>query len=281
MKMEPTLSIPCPLASWVWDVQYFLADPQPILEFCAHNHVTQLYLSINNYVTDTNYVRLINLCKENGMEAIALSGDSSWVLPGSDGGYLHDLQRVDAINRLCGRGPRFQAIHFDVEPYISPTIQQIPDEKYEPLLVRLLEDARHRLDERGLRLEWDIPAWYTGRYDDIHNCPLAETFFYLCDVVCVMAYRDRPDAQLELSLPNVMLAKKYDKPVMIGCETSNLEEARRSDGNSAVSYFEEGKKYLYWSVEKIHSYVSHVHKPVGFAIHDLNRWMELQADMLP
>lgn len=52
-----------------------------------------------------------------------------------------------------------------------------------------------------------------------------------------MAYSDTAEGQYRVVMPNVEIAKKTGKHLMIGCETMDLDEARREDGNCAISLF--------------------------------------------
>lgn len=62
-----------------------------------------------------------------------------------------------------------------------------------------------------------------------------------------MAYSDTAEGQYRVVMPNVEIAKKTGKHLMIGCETMDLDEARREDGNCAISYFE-GRQNLHVQV---------------------------------
>ncbi|MEG0570845.1 MAG: hypothetical protein RR497_04280 [Oscillospiraceae bacterium] len=278
---EPKLSLKCPVASYIWNVPYYSVDSTSLFDFCARNGVTQLYLAIHDRITNASYINWIKTCNAHGVEAIALVGDGNWVFPQGRSHYLNTMDRLDTINEMCKDGPKFKAVHFDVQPYVAPILHRYKIENYEPLLVNFIKEVKQRLETRQLRLEWDIPAWFTGRYDEENMCSLAETVFRLCDVVGVMAYRDSASDQLDLAMPHTIYAKKYNKVLIIGCETMKLDENQRPDGNCYISYFEEGKRYLYHSLEMMYERLNPIHSQIGFAIHDMPRWMELQSDLLP
>lgn len=281
MTKQPCLTLGRPLGSWVWNVSYYVANPNELFDFCKANHVTELYFSINRDVTDSRYVDLIRRCGAYGIRVAALTGDPLWILPDKRGEYQNYLDRLDAINRLCGDGPRFYSLHLDVEPHVLPEVKQNGMEAYVSCFVDLIRDAREQADRRGLELEWDIPAWFGKFRDEEAGCSLTETIFRYCDAVGVMAYSDTAEGQYRVVMPNVDVAKKTGKRIMIGCETMDLDEARREDGNCAISYFEEGKIYMYRSLGEIQAAVSKTYDRFGFAIHDVKRWIALQPHVLP
>ena len=149
------------------------------------------------------------------------------------------------------------------------------------LLNACIRDARAQADKRGLQLEWDIPAWFGKFHDAENDCSLTETIFRYCEAVGIMAYSDTAEGQYRVVMPNVEIAKKTGKHLMIGCETMDLDEARREDGNCAISYFEEGKIYMYKCLQTIMRDVAETYDAFGFAIHDVKRWIALQPHVLP
>ncbi|MEG1886670.1 MAG: hypothetical protein RR177_00955 [Oscillospiraceae bacterium] len=279
--MESILKLNQPVSSWLWNISYYTAYPNDMLRFCKKNGVKRLYLSIHYAVTNINYCRLIEFCAKSGIEAVALIGDAPWVIPTMRTGFFEELDRICEINRLCGKSAKFEAVHVDVEPYTEPVAMQLGGgEKYVPYLTDFIEEASNAIGSRGLRAEFDIPGWFYTVKDEQGGCTLAETVFKLSDVVCIMAYRDSADEQLKMIMPNLEFAKKYNRSLIIGSETLNTDEARRSDGNSVVSYFEEGKEYMYRELSQIEHVVSETYDNFGFAIHDISHWMALSQEPL-
>ena len=281
MTDQPYLNLGRPLGSWVWNVSYYVVNPDELFRFCRKNHVTELYFSINRDVTDARYADLIRHCAAYGIRAAALSGDPVWIMPDKRRPYQEYLERVDAINALCGDGPQFYSLHLDVEPHVLPEAKRDGMEGYIPRFVELIRDARAQADKRGLQLEWDIPAWFGKFHDAENDCSLTETIFRYCEAVGIMAYSDTAEGQYRVVMPNVEIAKKTGKHLMIGCETMDLDEARREDGNCAISYFEEGKIYMYKCLQTIMRDVAETYDAFGFAIHDVKRWIALQPHVLP
>ena len=58
MTDQPYLNLGRPLGSWVWNVSYYVVNPDELFRFCRKNHVTELYFSINRDVTDARYCLL-------------------------------------------------------------------------------------------------------------------------------------------------------------------------------------------------------------------------------
>ena len=281
MEDQPYLNLGRPLGSWVWNVSYYVVNPNELFQFCRKNHVTELYFSINRDVTDARYKELIQYGASCGIRAAVLSGGPDWILSEKSSYFREYLDRVDSINALCGDGPRFYSLHLDVEPHVLPEVKRDGMEPFISQFVDLIREARLQADKRGLQLEWDIPAWFGRFHDEENDCSLPETIFRYCDAVGVMAYSDSAEGQCRAVMPNVEVAKKTGKHLMIGCETMNLDEARREDGNCAISYFEEGKNYMYRCLNTIMHRVEETYDAFGFAIHDAQRWIALQPNVLP
>lgn len=280
MSEQIYLSLGKPLGSWVWNVSYYVAEPSGMLDFCRKNNVTELYFSINRDVTNQSYVNLIHQADRYGIRSAALSGDPAWILPEMQSSYRQYLQRVRDINSLCGKGPKFYSIHLDVEPHVLPAAKKEGMDNYARTFVEFVKDARKQADEMGVMLEWDIPAWFWKFNDKEHACKLNETVFRYCDAVGIMSYGDSASSQISKSMPNVEVARKLGKRVMIGCETMDLDEARRDNGNCSISYFEEGKEYMYRSLEKVRETITEEYDDIGFAIHHISTWYALQDGVL-
>ena len=281
MENQTILSIDRELGVWIWNVSSYVPEPNGMLKFCKENGVTEIYYSVNRDVTDQSYVDLIKKTASYGITSCALTGDPAWILPDRQKAYRDYLERVKNINRLCLDGPKFESIHLDVEPHVLEEVRRDGMENYIKEITDLLKDARSQADRMGLSLGWDIPSWMGKFQDEIHGCSLDETFFLYCDTVGVMAYGDSPSVQTSKSLPNLFHAKKHGRKMMVGCETMDLDEARRANGNCAISYFEEGKGYMYKSIEKIRDNLAPVYDNFGFAIHHINSWINLQDHVLP
>ena len=192
MTDQPYLNLGRPLGSWVWNVSYYVVNPDELFRFCRKNHVTELYFSINRDVTDARYADLIRHCAAYGIRAAALSGDPVWIMPDKRRPYQEYLERVDAINALCGDGPQFYSLHLDVEPHVLPEVKRDGMEGYIPRFVELIRDARAQADKRGLQLEWDIPAWFGKFHDAENDCSLTETIFRYCEAVGSWRTATRP-----------------------------------------------------------------------------------------
>ena len=273
-----TLDLKKPLASWVWDVSCYIVYPNEMLEFCQNNHVTHLYINLDEQLPCEYYADFITLCSRQGIRLIALTGEPTWVLPENRDDCATAFTMVREIHALCKSGIGFEGIQFDVLPYVDTVRPMI---SYEENLVNFAEYVKKETLKRGLRLQWDIPAWYTEKINQQSGLSLAESMFRICDELCVLAYRDTAVAQFNILQKNIDLAMKYGKRLMIGCETLNVDELRRTDGNSEVSYFEEGKQYMYRSLEILRDEIEKRYTNFGFAIHDMTRWMELQENPLP
>ncbi len=278
---QPYLNLGKPLGVWIWGVADLVTSPEKFLDFSLKNKITEMYFSINGNVSNQDYVNLIDEYNSHGIRACALTGDPAWILKDRRRAYYNYLERVGEINALCKGDHGFASLHLDVEPHVLPEAKEKGMQNYVEHFVDLIKDARKQADDLGIKLEWDIPSWFWKFDDHEHQCKLNETLFIYCDAVGIMAYFDSASGQTDKALPNVEIAKKYSKPILIGTETMDLDEARRPDGNCAISYFEEGKHFMYSQLEIIKKNINEVYDNFGFAIHHMHSWMDLQNDFLP
>jgi len=265
-----------PLGTWVWQVSSHLEDLDRLLSFFKINNVTEAYYSVNNDVSDDEYAALIEQTAAVGVRSAALSGDAYWILPEYKSYYESFLDRTEQINRMCKGDARFYSIHMDVEPHVLPQAKENGLSEYIPGFVELIEDARKRADRMGLLLEWDIPAWICMHSDRKNDCSITETVFRYCDAVSIMAYRDFAQGQISITIPNIEFAQKYDRPLIVGCETIQLEEGLRPDGNCSITYFEEGREYMYHELAIVKNELLKEYDNIGFAIHSAEGWMALK-----
>ena len=109
MEKKQYLNIDKPIGSWMWDAAYYVAEPAGLLEFCSKNGITELYISVNNNVTDMRYADLLRWCTSAGIRVSALTGEPNWIYPDRRQGYYSFLERVAAIQRTCKGAARFSA----------------------------------------------------------------------------------------------------------------------------------------------------------------------------
>lgn len=281
LKREQYLNIDKPVGSWVWNVPYFVADPEQILTFCEQNKIDELYVLISGEVTDARYVDLLRLCVSKGIRLSALSGDSHWVYPNRRQDYDKFLKRLGDIQEQCRGAARFTAIHMDANPHVLPEARENDMKDLVAPFTDFVRTVREDADRLGLQLEWDVPSWFHILEDERAGCKLTETIMRLCDCVNVLCFRDSAKDQLDALMPNLNLARRLNKPFRIACETLNVDEERRPDNNSCVTYYEEGYLYMYECLHVIDQTLRDDYQEYGFAIHDIIRWMQLQPYPLP
>lgn len=281
MEKKEYLQLDKPVGSWVWDVSYFVADPEELLVFCEKNGITELYMSINDDVTDARYVDLIRQCTSKGIRISALSGHPVWVYPEKRQGYDAFLTRVQSIQSLCKGSARFSGLHMDANPHSLPEARESDMKALAAPFIDFVRTVREDADRMQLPLEWDLPSWYHTLEDVRGGCKLTETIMRICDCVNLLCFRDSAEDQLIALRPNLPLARKAGKPFRIACETMNVDEERRPNNNSSVTYYEEGYLYMYDCIRIIDQAIEDECDNFGFAIHDIKRWMTLQPDPLP
>lgn len=281
MEKKQYLNIDKPIDSWMWDAAYYVAEPAGLLEFCSKNGITELYISVNNNVTDMRYADLLRWCTSAGIRVSALTGEPNWIYPDRRQGYYSFLERVAAIQRTCKGAARFSALHMDANPHSLPEAKANGMESLAGQFVSFVRTVRSDAERMGLPLEWDLPSWYHAVWDERGNCTLAESVMRICQCVNILCFRDTAKDQLEALRPNLNIAKKLNIPFRIASETLTADEERRPNNNSRVTYYEEGYLYMYDAISIINQTVEGECDDYGFAIHDIKRWMTLQPDPLP
>lgn len=281
MEKKQYLKLDRPVGSWMWDVVYYVADPTELLEFCAKNGITELYISVNNNVTDLRYADLIRRCTSAGIRVSALTGEPNWIYPDRRQGYYSFLERVAAIQRICKGSARFSALHIDANPHSLPEAKVIGMESMAARFIDFVRTVRSDAERMGLPLEWDLPSWYHAVRDERGGCSLAESVMRLCSCVNILCFRDTAKDQLEALRPNLKIVKRVNIPFRIASETLTSDEERRPNNNSRITYCEEGYLYMYDAINIINQTVEGEIDDYGFAIHDIKRWMTLQPEPFP
>lgn len=278
---QQNLSVPRPVGSWIWDAAYFAADATELLAFCGRNGITELYLSVNSDVMDRRYAEFLRRCAAAGIRVSALAGEPNWVYPDKRQDYDRFLERVQNIQTLCGGKGGFAALHLDSNPHSLPEVLENGMECIAGRFCDFVRVVRTGADRLGLALEWDLPFWYESVRDPASGRTLAETVMRLCHSVALLCFRDTAADQLDALRPNLPIAAATGTPFRVACDVLNEDEARRPNGNSRVTYYEEGYLCMYNAIREIDLAIREQATDYGFAVHDLKRWMTLQPGVLP
>ena len=261
-----------PLASWWWHGQD-AADPAayaPKLDFLVANGVSEIYFCVDIKMGDEPVVEFVRAVRKRGLTVQWLSGDVSWIWPGSLG-FDEICRRFVRYQRQAPADAKFDALHLDVEPHQDT---KLSDARKWQLYADFVCRAAARVHRAGEKIEWDIPFWLDNLkvdYDHRTGVPLLEVVMGLSDGVTLMSYRDRAETIPSLGMMELELAKKYDCRVVFGAETGKTGE-----GNF-VSFAEEGSSFMRGELDKLRAELQKIptRKGKGVAVHHVGSWMKL------
>ncbi len=247
------------------------AEYLPRLDFLASNRVTEIYFAVDHDAAFKDLSSFIAAAQKRGMRVAWLSGDVSWIYPGSLG-FDEVLGRFVAYQKSVPENLRFYALHLDVEPHQD---HDLTDARKWQLYADFVLRAAANVRRRGYKIEWDIPFWLDNirvPYGKQADAPLLDVMFASADTLTLMSYRDTAKAMLETGSGEVALAKTRPCRIVFGAETGETGE-----GN-AVSFYEEGKAHLNQELAKVRESLAKEGLPGGFgvAIHHLGSWIDLK-----
>lgn len=231
-----------PRALWVWeaDARALLRDPATADEALAFAHrqgVGTFYLYAGAYedgdplpAEAPAWHALLRRLHAGGLRVQALLGSAplrteGWVLPERQGEALAALREVLDYNAAAARAERFDGVHLDIEPHQLPEW----DHERERLLAGLLDLGQSlqalRAQRRArLPLAADLPFWLDGvelEWRGVRASAAAHAI-RLFDSVTLMDYRNHAaggDGIVAHALPNLALAARAGRPMVIGVET--------------------------------------------------------------
>lgn len=261
-----------PLASWWWHGQD-AADPAaygPKLDFLVANGVSEIYFGVDSKTSDETVAAFVRVVRKRGITVQWLSGDVSWIWPGSLG-FDEVCRRFVRYQRRAPADARFDALHLDVEPHQDA---KLPDARKWQLYADFVCRAAALVHRAGEKIEWDVPFWLDNLevdYDHRAGVPLLEVVMGLSDGVTLMSYRDKAEAMLELGQRELELAGKYRCRVVFGAETGKTGEG------DFVSFAEEGAAFMRGELDRLRAALKA--KPTlkgkGVAVHHVGSWMKL------
>ncbi|MFJ3388637.1 amidase [Lysinibacillus sp. NPDC086135] len=254
-------------ATWLWDTTKIVEDESGVLSFLESKQVNKLYLQINSDIASNFYKSFIDKATAKGIKVYALDGSASWV---STEGYKMQDQLFDWLQTYNGNAAateQFSGVHLDVEPYLNSgwsSNQAKTIESYQALLTRAKGDT----DRLLLPLEVDMPFWF----DEItyKNQLLADWVIDQVESVSIMAYRDAAKDIINIVEHEINYAKKVKKSIVIGVETGATDE-----GNT-ITFYDDGEAYMNKQLAQVHQYYANKKSYNGFAIHDVDSWMNMQ-----
>lgn len=261
-------------AVWMWDGSIIAADPQATIDVLVACHINRVYLTfLPAHATNAQYAVFIDLATTHGIKVEALFGDPSFAYPVNRPTATALVQSVINYNASVAVSERFYGVHMDVEPYLLPewgdvvTREQLLQDWYDGVVVwNTLGYAN------GLVMGASIPFWLDDSPEVIASQPdgMPKPFYQMIidqyNYVAIMAYRDDPAIQITYVSAELAYCAGTGK-VIVAMETTN-------QGDTAISYFEEGYGAFNASSKTIHSSLVANTGYGGIAIHDYTQFKQ-------
>lgn len=261
------------LSTWLWNTEDMVQNQEGIINFLSDQGVDTLYLQVNYSIKIDQYRRFISKASDRGIRVYALEGGGNWIYPEGKSVEKEFYEWLTKYQNSVPLKERFKGIHFNVEPYMNPVYEKLPNiaiEGYQDFLI----SAINRSIALRLPMEVDIPFWfdeiqYSTKYGE---GILLDWVLKNIKYVTVMAYRNNAsgeDGIIQLVSDEMRLAEKYNNKVTIGVETQ-----KTSEGNK-LSFYGMKQIEMEQQLSKVFDYYRKYHSFNGFAIHDLKSWMTL------
>lgn len=247
------------------------AEASRRMDFLKRHAVTEIYFCAEIRKHDHALIRrFVKAANERGMRVACLSGDVSWIHPGSRG-FAETFGLFLAYQKAAAPDERFYALHLDVEPHQDG---KLPDARRWQLYADFVLRAAADVHAAGERIEWDIPFWLDDKrvaYGHREAAPLLDVLMDSSDCLTLMSYRDSAEAMLGVSKTEIGMAAKSRVRIVLGAETGETGEG------SIVTYFEEGAEKMDAELAKVTKALEDAKLPggAGVAIHHLGSWEKL------
>ncbi len=246
-EIRPEPRPPAGLGMWLWETAKLLGDPAAQTElqvFCRDQGITDLFLQLPYRAEKTGEEwkiswdqpgmrELLEGLHTVGITCHALDGDPRFALEEFHDQVKATLREIIRYNHGSEPEARFDAVRYDIEPYILPSFAGANKERILRQYLALLKELKRDSAAAGLELGADIPFWFDALnrfYEPITELdgrPFTEALLAIADNIGIMDYRTRAygaDGTIAHAVNEIRLAEKMGKNVFIGLETVPLPE---------------------------------------------------------
>lgn len=242
-----------PVGVWWWDNRL----SNDYLIFASENNVDEIY-----YYTSDFSQKNADFIKESnnlGIKVYWLCGEYQWL--DDYNLFYEEMEKFEQFQN--NQINKFEGVHIDLEPHQHPNWNSNKEE----LIVQYIDFVKTITNKyKFIKFDFDLPFWL----EDIINYDekTQEAFKYVIDCanrVFVMSYRDSAEDMVNVATEELQYANEKEKQIFISVETGKEEDI--------VTYYEEGKEYLYSQIEKLNKIIN---QNFGLAIHHIKSWYQLK-----
>ncbi len=234
-------------AMWLWETARIMGDPSEqrrLLSFCEAQGITDLFLQIPyeakkekgrwEIVWNPSLIRpLISQLHQAGVKVHALDGDPRFALPEWHGRVIATIQSIIQYNRDGPPEERFDAIRYDIEPYLLRDFGGLQKQAILKQYLSILRTSQALAAQANLAFGVDIPYWLDQGNEffeptaEVDGRPLSELIIDIADNVGIMDYRTQAygaDGTIAHAYSELQYALGQGKRVFIGLETGELPD---------------------------------------------------------
>ncbi|SDD96398.1 hypothetical protein [Niabella drilacis] len=250
-----------PLGTWWWSVSK--KDWDTYLNFAQQNGVTEIYFYTTDFSATTS--GFIQKATGKGIKIFLLAGDYQWIYDRT--GLISLMTKYTQYQNSVGSAQRFSGIHLDVEPHQDPQFQL----QRATILQQYIDFVTWvcaQYKDAG-SIDFDIPFWlddevlYNGTQRRLYEAVISEA-----TRVFIMSYRDTAAKMYDVSKEEIAFAVSQNKQIFLGAETASSKEGDQ------VTYYEEGKAYMYGEFQKLKTLCGNIN--YGVSVHHIKSWYSLK-----
>lgn len=263
---------PTPLFSlgvWWWGENENIDE---YLEFAKQNGINEIYYSNSSF--DESINEFISKANSLNIKVYFLCGDYIWIE--DESGFYDIAEKYLEYQQTFEN--TFSGIHLDVEPHQHPDWKENGEIRKREILASYINFVYNITNADKLKdttLDFDIPFWLYDYIIDF-NGEEKEAYKYIIDYadrVFVMSYRDNAERIFDCAQNELEYSNNLNKKLFLCVETSASSETE------SVTFYEEGKEYMYQELETLKDIISSNYgeqfQNYGFSIHHMKSWYEL------
>ena len=255
------------LGVWWWDSS--LINDSIYLDFAINQGVNEIYLCDSSF--DSNTANFISKCHNSNIRVYYLAGEYQWIH-----NTIPLFSLINSYRKFQTTYPnsQFAGINLDIEPHQDPDFHIHRSEilqKYTDLIISIHQKIT------DIHIDYVIPFWFNDTVLCKNNNSkkvLYKVVFDNADRVFVMSYRDNAENMFNVAKDEFIYSCKAHKTMFFSALTSKSKE-----GNN-VTYFEEGKKFMYQELNKLDKIIfhndSHTATKTCLSIQQIKTWYLLK-----